>query len=75
MIALIDGRLYTGHALDRMQRSGIYPSTVENTIAYGIPKAGNTPLTTRYYNPINNVSAIIANEGGRVITVGYGKDR
>ena len=34
--AVINGRQYTGHAIDRMQGRGIMPSVVEDTIAHGI---------------------------------------
>ena len=68
----IDGRYYTGHALDRMQERG-YPTTVvENVIGSGVPSAGNTPGTTQYYDVTNNISVIVNDTGG-VVTVRGGQ--
>lgn len=69
--ANIYGRDYSGHALDRMQGRGIPPSVVENTIRIGAKYPGNTPGTSQYYDPINNVTAVVNNEG-RLITVRQG---
>jgi RHS repeat-associated protein len=70
--ASIDGRDFTGHALDQMQGRGIPPSAVENTIQNGIPSPGNVPGRTVYYEPINNLSAVTDSSSGRVITVRQG---
>ncbi len=67
----INGREYSGHALDRMQGRGLVPTVIENTIAEGNPYAGKYPNTTIYYDTVNNVSVVLNAEGG-VITVGYG---
>ena len=64
----IDGRYYTGHALDRMQGRGYTPTVVENVIGSGVPSPGNTPGTTQYYDVTNNISAIV-NDAGGVVTV------
>jgi RHS repeat-associated protein len=65
----IYGRPYSGHALDRMQERGLYPSVVENTIQTGTPAPGTTIGTTLYYyDPVNNVTVVIDSASGRVIT-------
>ena len=68
----VNGRLYTGHAFDQMQKRGIMPSVVDNTIESGITfptKAG----TTGYYDSINKVQAIVNSGTRRVVTVIRGK--
>ena len=62
----IDGRYYTGHALDRMQGRGVTPTVVEDAIQNGTVSAGNEVGTLRYAN--ENVQVILNNKGG-VITV------
>jgi hypothetical protein len=70
----INGRDYTGHALDRMQQQGIMPSVVENaTRGPAIP--GKVPGTTAYYDGANNITVITDSASGRVVTVDYGKIR
>jgi hypothetical protein len=71
--ATIDNRLYSGHALDRMQGRGIPPSVVDDTIANGQASPGNTPGTTTYYSPTNKVTVVKSNTTGRIITVRNGK--
>jgi len=68
---IIAGREYSGHALDRMQRRGLTPSVVENTIESGTSMSG----TTAYHDAVNNVTVIINTNSGRVVTVSYGKIR
>ncbi len=43
--ATIGGRLYTGHALDRMQGRGLTPAVVEDTIAGGAQTPGRAGAT------------------------------
>ena len=64
---VIDGRLYTGHALDRMQGRGIPPSAVEEAIQHGRKAPGNTPDTTVHIGD-NGVVAVTGSDG-QVITV------
>jgi hypothetical protein len=68
---VINGRPYSGHAVDKTQREGITPSVVENAIEYGEDTVGSA--VTRYYDPGNNVSVIVANDSGVVVTVSRGK--
>lgn len=70
----IQGRSYSGHAQDQMQNRGIPPSVVDNTIKTGTPKTYVTPkgTTTNYYDKVNDVTAVV-NENGKVVTVGHGK--
>ena len=67
----INGRYYSGHAIDRMQDRGIIPSVVENTIANGtFSEVGTDEF--HYYDPENNIT-VVTNENGGVITLSYGK--
>jgi RHS repeat-associated protein len=69
--AVINGRSYSGHALDRMQQQGIMPSVVEEaTLRTGVP--GKVPGTTSYYDNSNDLTVITDTSTGRVITVDYG---
>ncbi len=68
----INGRQYSGHAIDRMQERGFTPSVIENTIQHGQIGPGSTPGTVVRYDPINNVSAVIDQATGRVVTVSSG---
>jgi len=63
----VNGRDFSGHALDEMQSDGIMPSVVENTIDHGIPSPGNTPSETVYHDPVNNITAVVDNSSGRVV--------
>ncbi len=66
--SVINGRKYTGHALDQMQNRGIIsPTAVDDVIrnpAQVIP--GNTPGTSVY---IRDNLKVVANTAGDVITV------
>ena len=64
----INGRNFSGHALDQMQNRGVMPSVVENTIKNGTSfptRAGTTGL----YDATNNVRVILNSETGNVVTV------
>jgi hypothetical protein len=63
----IDGRYYSGHALDRMQQRGFTPSVIEDAISSGTPSLSYGG-TTAYYSSKNNI-IVIVNQSGRVITV------
>ena len=65
----INGRDYSGHSIDRMQERGYGPTVVENVISMGTPNPGNTAATTRFYGATNNISVVIDNVTGRVVTV------
>jgi hypothetical protein len=64
----IGGRMYSGHALDRMQGRGIYPSVVENAIKKGQTTPGSRKGTTAHYDPKNKLTVITNASNGRVIT-------
>lgn len=68
----LSGRRYSGHALDRMQNSGIPASAVENTIKYGRSKVSSRSDTDRYYDVYNNVTVITDSSSGNVVSVFYG---
>jgi RHS repeat-associated protein len=64
----INGREFSGHAVDRMQGNGITPSAVEDAISHpSSTRTGNQPGTT-VYEGSNGVVAVV-NDNGRVITV------
>jgi len=69
----IDGRDYTGHAINRMQERGIMPSVVENTIRAGSVSSGKRPGTSAYYEPENDITVIVDTTSGRVVTVSSGR--
>jgi hypothetical protein len=64
-----NGTPYSGHAFDQLQNRGISPSVADQAIRSGVPSPGNTPGTTRFYDPVNNISVIRDNASGTVITV------
>jgi hypothetical protein len=68
--AEVRGRVYSGHALDRMQNQGIMPSVVENTIRTGI-RAPAKMGRTSFYDRVNNVTVIT--EGRRIVSTYFGK--
>ncbi|MBW5287608.1 DUF4258 domain-containing protein [Burkholderia gladioli] len=59
---------YSGHAINQMQRRGVPPSVVQNTIQNGAiyPTAAGT---TGYYDSANNIRVITNSNTGRVVTV------
>lgn len=63
---VINGREYSGHALDRMQGRGLMPSVVEDTIATGSRSAGNTPGTTVF---TSGQARVVVNATGKVVSV------
>ncbi len=65
---LINGRKYTGHALDRMQDRGFMPSVIENTINTGRVSPADFPGGLEYYDPVNKIRAIVG-ENGQIITI------
>ncbi|SOX52908.1 hypothetical protein MAAFP003_1576, partial [Mycobacterium ahvazicum] len=68
--AVIDGRSFSGHALDEMQSDGIPASVVNNVLRTGLsaPSRGGT---TVFYDPTNNISVVQA-PSGSIVTVSYG---
>jgi hypothetical protein len=69
--AIINGRPYIGHALDRMQQRGLTPSMIEHVIKNGAASPGNKPSRWVHFDPLNKVSVIT--ENNKVITVIFGK--
>lgn len=63
----IDGRDYTGHALDRMQGRGVPPSAVEEAIRNGRASPGNQPGTTVHTG--SDGVTVVTGDRGQVITV------
>jgi hypothetical protein len=62
---VINGRTYTGHALDQMQGRGLVPSVIEDTIANGARTAGRHGATI-FTTP---QARVIVNPNGSVKTV------
>jgi hypothetical protein len=69
---IINGRLYTGHALDRMEQYGLVPEVIENTIRIGDWAEVEDKGVTTFYDAINDVRVIVANDTGNIITAGFG---
>jgi len=69
----INGRQYTGHAIDQMQNRGIFPSAVENTIKNGLNFTGKQQDTQLYYVAANNISVIVNKINEIVITTTFGQ--
>ena len=64
----IEGRAFSGHALDQMQNRGIMPSVVQNTFEHGSPFATRAG-TSGFYDAVNNLRVILNSENGTVVTV------
>ena len=62
---VINGRNYTGHALDQMQGRGLMPSVVEDTISTGVQSAGRDGAQIF----TSGQARIIVNPNGSIKTV------
>ena len=69
---VINGRHYSGHALDEMQSEGLVPSVVEDAISRGTRSVGKSGRVG-YYSPHNNITVLTHND--RVVTVTSGKSK
>ena len=70
---VINGRSFSGHALDQMQNRGIPLSVVEQALKKGTPFAGKRPDTQGFFDAANKIRVIINSKTGNVITVIPGK--
>lgn len=61
----INGRDYSGHAIDRMQERGYVTSVVENAIRVG----ASTPGTTVFTDAVNQLRVMVNSDTGRVVTI------
>ncbi|WP_244866706.1 DUF637 domain-containing protein, partial [Photorhabdus heterorhabditis] len=68
----IGNRDYSSHSLDRMQRQGITPTVVENAIKSENAVKGKIPGTMAYHDKTNNLTVIVDEKSGRVVTVDFG---
>lgn len=68
---VINGRPYSGHAIDQMQSRGLVPSVVEDAIANGESYRGYGTKAV-HYSAANDVSAVL-NQEGKVVTASYGR--
>ncbi len=67
--AIINGRLYVDHALDRMQERGFTPSMIEEVIAHGRSRPDPKHFgRMQYYDPVSKIKVILTSEG-HVVTV------
>jgi hypothetical protein len=71
----INGRQFSGHAIDRLQGQGIPPSVVEGAIRPGNAIPGKVAGTTAYYDSANNITVVTDTASGRVVTVDFGRIR
>jgi hypothetical protein len=67
--ATINGRMYTGHALDQMQNRALTSSVIENTIRNGQRTRGNDFSTSVYTDRQNGVRVVVDHWSGNVVTV------
>ncbi len=67
----INGRPFSGHAIDQMQDRGVPLSVVEDTIQNGVSRPARDGAVS-YYNAANNVSVVVNPSTGRVITIKIG---
>ncbi|WP_245594143.1 DUF4258 domain-containing protein [Acidiphilium angustum] len=66
----INGREFSGHALDQMQNRGIPPSAVENAIKPGnLFSTNEAKGTYGYFDKSNDLRVITNIQSGRVVTV------
>ena len=70
---IIDGIKYSGHAIDKMQNTGIVPSIVDNAIKNGASMVGKRVNTLRYFDADNNITVITNALTKEIITVSHGK--
>lgn len=66
--AVINGRKYTGHALDRMQDRGFTPSVIENAMETGQISRSKLPGGLEYYDSVNKIKVCVG-ENGQIITI------
>ena len=70
---VINGRTYTGHALDQMQNRGLQSQVIENAI-----KTGNKITSTidaqcwEFHDVVNNIKVVVMKDTGNVRTVMFG---
>jgi RHS repeat-associated protein len=71
--AVINGRSYSGHALDEMQSEGFTVSVVDDAIANGQASVGGSGRIG-YYSPANNIT-VVTESNGKIVTVTSGRLR
>jgi RHS repeat-associated protein len=71
MPTIINGRPYSGHAIDQMQDRGLYPEVIENTIRTGTTFSARDGAVG-YHDPTNDVTVFTNPDTGNIITVRYG---
>lgn len=64
----INGRVYTDHAITRMNERGFTPSVIENTIKNGIKSPGNKGGTFQHMDVVNKLK-VITNNTGDVVSI------
>ena len=66
--AVLNGKQYSGHALDQMQNRGLMPSIIENTIKAGRKFSTHSSETTGFYDSVNRVRVIVNSKSGQIVT-------
>jgi filamentous hemagglutinin len=67
---VINGRQYSGHAIDQMRNRGIYASVVENAIKTGQRFQSNTnPTCWEFKDLLNNIKVVVDKTTGNVVTI------
>ena len=65
----IDGRVFSGHALDQMQNRGVMPSVVKQAIEAGVATPGNKPNTKVFTDEQTHIRVVVNSQTGKIITV------
>jgi len=70
----IQGREYSGHAIDQMQNRGLPFSVIEHAITNGksVPSSRSVARNI-YFDQENNVSVVVQRDVGKVVTVCHGE--
>ena len=63
--AIVNGREYSAHAIQRMKERNLGPMVIEETIKNGTKTQGNTPNTFVYFT---DEAKVFVNETGKVVT-------
>ncbi|HEY5236345.1 MAG TPA: DUF4258 domain-containing protein, partial [Rhabdochlamydiaceae bacterium] len=69
----INERPYSGHAIDQMQNRGLPPTAVENAIKTGTKTPDPILGRMRYHDTVNNITVVVEQESGLVVTVRPGE--
>ena len=72
--SIIEGRTFSGHALDQMQDRGLVSSVVENAVRTGTRTPDPIVGRYRFYDAVNDFTVVAEGSAGeRIVTVFQGK--